>query len=45
MVDMDRSRDERLTVRLAMGAVQDRNGKIGEERLKHPPFNRIRALP
>ena len=34
---------EEFTIRLATGAVQDGNGKIGEARLKHPTSNRVRA--
>jgi hypothetical protein len=30
--------NERFTIRLAIGAVQDGNGSIGEVRLKHPTF-------
>jgi hypothetical protein len=37
--------NERFTIRLAIGAVRDGNGKIGKARLKHPTFNRIRVLP
>jgi hypothetical protein len=37
--------DERFTIRLAICAVRDDDGKIGEARLNHPTYNRIRALP
>ena len=37
--------NEGFTIRLTVGAVRDGNGNIGEARLNHPTFNRIRALP
>ena len=41
----DRRGDERFTIGLRLGAIQDGIGKIGEARLKHPTFNRIGASP